>query len=178
MCGVPTVFIEPLWCHACGRVAGELDFGKEHAVKAILLDQGDIFLGTKTISSSLHTHDPRKMGKFRKRWAESKGKPEFRMDVRRNRNGRRTLSSLLGQTSHSCATILAIVSQSYRATNSLSMAASTQEPDIKSPLLRRRKPSSSTIPAISSCGKKSIQRNSNRFAGGGPRHHLDPLGGR
>jgi hypothetical protein len=99
----PTVFANH-WCHACGRVASEGDLGKEqskpYSTTAAL---NDILLGTKTIHFSLHTHDPRQMNKFQKRWADNEFKPEWTFNEKemeeelfRHRFGKRpTLRTIL-----------------------------------------------------------------------------------
>lgn len=97
----PTVFVKH-WCHACGRVASEKDFGKDQSKPYSSLP-GDVLLGTKTMLYSLHTHDPRQMKKFQQKWADNKSKTEWTFDQQemeqelfRHRFGNRpTLSNLL-----------------------------------------------------------------------------------
>jgi hypothetical protein len=165
----PTVFVNH-WCRACGRVASENDFGKEQS-KPYYSNQGDIFLGTKTISFSLHTHDPRQMSKFRKRWADNKCKPEWTFDetdmeeeLFRHRLGKRpTLATIL-------ASIPVLPRDQIPLDGGLDQGAGykvASASETQAIILD----DTSDIVVL-----QEIQRNSVRF-GGGPRYHLDPLGG-
>jgi len=64
------------WCHACGRVASEQDFGKEQS-EPFTPKPEDILLGTKEISFRLKSHDPRQMQTFRTKWQAN---PEWTYD--------------------------------------------------------------------------------------------------
>jgi hypothetical protein len=66
----PVGFLD--WCHSCGRVASENDFGKVQA-RPYVRKPGDIFLGEKTIPFRIVAHDPRQFEKFKDRWAEKEG---------------------------------------------------------------------------------------------------------
>ena len=60
------------WCHSCGRVASEKDFGKLQAAP-YTREVGDVFLGKKVIPFRIVAHDPRKMDKFKAKWATNQG---------------------------------------------------------------------------------------------------------
>jgi hypothetical protein len=97
----PTVFVNH-WCHSCGRVASDQDFGREQS-KQYSSTVGDIYLGAKKIHFSLQTHDPRQMKRFQKMWAKNKDNPEWSFNEKemeeelfRHRFGKRpTLQAIL-----------------------------------------------------------------------------------
>ena len=66
----PTGFLD--WCHSCGRVASEKDFGKVQA-KPYVRRPGDVFLGEKVLPFRVVAHDPRKMDKFKDKWSTNEG---------------------------------------------------------------------------------------------------------
>ena len=66
----PVGFLD--WCHSCGRVASENDFGKVQA-KPYVRKPGDIFLGEKTIPFRIIAHDPREFEKFKDHWDDKEG---------------------------------------------------------------------------------------------------------
>ena len=88
----PVGFLD--WCHSCGRVASEKDFGKVQA-QAYTRKRGDIFLGEKTIPFSIVAHDPRNFAKYKQRWKDHEGsgpewtfsESEMEEDVFRHRLG-------------------------------------------------------------------------------------------
>jgi hypothetical protein len=59
------------WCHACGRVASERDFGKAQSKPFQDPTHKFVLLGTRAIPFRLHVHDPRKMTEFQTRWNEN-----------------------------------------------------------------------------------------------------------
>jgi len=61
------------WCHACGRIASDKDFGKKQSTpyKGKI---GDILLGTKVISFGIKAHDPRNLEEVKRYWKEHEGK--------------------------------------------------------------------------------------------------------
>ena len=95
------------WCHACGRVADKRDFGKEQAGKDTpprgTRKESNIFLGTKTITFRIRSHDPRKIDQFKDRWARLGGKSpewvlneaEMQEDTFRHRFGKRPTVSMI-----------------------------------------------------------------------------------
>jgi hypothetical protein len=164
----PTVFVNH-WCHACGRVASALHFGKEQSRE--YLNQGDISLGTQTISFSLHTHDPRVMDKFRKRWADNQGKPAWTLDetemeeeLFHHRFGKRpTLANILASIPVLPRDLIPVNGCLNRgAGHKVASASETQALILDDP---------SDIVVL-----QEIQRNSVMF-GDGRRPHYDALGG-
>ena len=63
----PVGFLD--WCHSCGRVASEKDFGKKQS-KAYNKRAGgsDVFLGERIIPFRLFCRDPRKMPRYADKW--------------------------------------------------------------------------------------------------------------
>lgn len=67
------------YCHACGRVASERDFGKTQ-LTPYQPKVGDVVLGEKTIHFTIKAHDPRKCRDTGKYWKRNEGKPEWVYD--------------------------------------------------------------------------------------------------
>jgi len=61
----PVGFLD--WCHMCGRVANEKDFGKVQSERYVP-QTGDIYLGERMVKFRIFTHDPRKMDKYAGGW--------------------------------------------------------------------------------------------------------------
>ena len=101
----PVGFLD--WCHKCGRVASEKDFGKVQA-EPFEPQQGDVFLGTKKVTFRIKAHDPREMEKYDDSWlSAAEDHPEWqfieeemREDLFRHRFGERpTLRMILASIS-------------------------------------------------------------------------------
>lgn len=56
------------WCHRCGRVASERDFGKLQA-QPYTRNPGDVYLGEKVIPFTIVAHDPRNFSRYKESWA-------------------------------------------------------------------------------------------------------------
>lgn len=88
------------WCHRCGRVASEKDFGKSQSKPYIALPT-DFYLGEKSIPFTLKAHDPRKFKEFKAAWEEEKdnwayNEVEMEEELFRHRFGERpTLTMIL-----------------------------------------------------------------------------------
>ena len=67
------------YCHACGRVASEKDFGKIQLEK-FNPSIGDVCLGEKIIPFTIKAHDPRKFRDAGKYWMRNAGKPGWEYD--------------------------------------------------------------------------------------------------
>ena len=101
----PVGFLD--WCHKCGRVASENDFGKVQAER-FEPQAGDIFLGTKEVSFRVLPHDPRDIERYEDSWLEADehspewqyDEGEMRQDFFRHRLGERpTLDMILASVS-------------------------------------------------------------------------------
>mmetsp|Transcript_10273 Transcript_10273/g.14525 ORF Transcript_10273/g.14525 Transcript_10273/m.14525 type:complete len:1332 (+) Transcript_10273:110-4105(+) len=89
------------WCHACGRVCSERDFGKKQS-SVYEPVEGAYNLGTKYISFRIKPHDPRKIEPFDKNWNANANEPgwvydsaEMKEEMFRHRIGKLPLTSLL-----------------------------------------------------------------------------------
>ena len=101
----PVGFLD--WCHKCGRVASEKDFGKVQA-EPCKPQQGDVFLGTKQVTFRIKAHDPREMERYDDSWLSAgEDQPEWqfseedmREDLFRHRFGEHpTLRMILASIS-------------------------------------------------------------------------------
>lgn len=90
------------WCHSCGRVASQNDFGKLQS-KPYIPNTNDVFLGQKIIPFRLIAHDPRKLKEFQEKWATHEGsdpkwtfsKAEMEHDLFEHRFGKYPLLEMI-----------------------------------------------------------------------------------
>ena len=96
--GIPMSCLD--WCHKCGRVASEQDFGKVQA-DAYIPSATDVFLGEKTIPFRLQARDPREIDAFKKSWQEAGDdewiydEAEMEEDMFRHRFGERPTLTMI-----------------------------------------------------------------------------------
>jgi hypothetical protein len=90
------------WCHSCGRVASENDFGKLQATEYVRKPD-DLFLGEKIIPFRLLAHDPRNLEDYHEKWVTHLGsdpkwtfsEAEMEQDLFEHRFGKHPLLEMI-----------------------------------------------------------------------------------